>query len=200
MENKITLPLSLFRSKTRQALLALFLTNPEKRFYARQLQAMLDMSIGTVHRELTGLERMGVLKSAAEGNIKFYSADPDYPLFEEISKIVAKTVGAEGSLRQAVQQIPGVRLAFIYGSFASGSTTVRSDIDVFLIGEIDENLLNNKLGAIEQLLQREINYTYMAESEFRNESRQSSAFVTNVLAEPKIFLVGDEDELRALAG
>lgn len=196
MKNIITFPSNLFRSKIRQKVLGLFFTNPKSRYYVRQLQSMFQVSVGSLHRELRRLEKIGILKSEREGNLKFYSINTDYPLFNELKGIVSKTIGVEGSLRKVLKDIVGISIAFIYGSFASRKETERSDIDLFLIGEFDEDLLNKKLRSLEQYLAREINYTSMKESEFKEEKQKKFQFLRKVLNEPKLFLLGDENELQ----
>jgi len=199
MKNIITFPSNLFRSKTRQKVLGLFFTNPKSRYYVRQLQSMFQVSVGSLHRELKHLEEIGILKSERQGNLKYYSINTDYPLFNELKGIVSKTIGAEGSLREIIKDIFGISIAFIYGSFASGKETERSDIDLFLIGEFDEDLLNKKLRSLEQYLAREITYTSMKKSEFKEEKQKKFKFLRTLLNEPKLFLIGDENELQRLS-
>ncbi|MGB3346131.1 MAG: nucleotidyltransferase domain-containing protein [Candidatus Humimicrobiia bacterium] len=199
MKNIITFPSNLFRSKTRQKVLGLFFTNPKSRYYVRQLQSMFQVSVGSLHRELKHLEEIGILKSERQGNLKYYSINTDYPLFNELKGIVSKTIGVEGSLREIIKDIFGISIAFIYGSFASGKETERSDIDLFLIGEFDEDLLNKKLRSLEQYLAREITYTSMKKSEFKEEKQKKFKFLRTLLNEPKLFLIGDENELQRLS-
>lgn len=194
MENKNRPPLPIFKSKTRQALLRLFFTNPEGRYYVRQLQKMLDMSVGTLHRELRNLEDAGILIMEAQANVKFYRANTAYPLFEEMQKIVAKTIGVEGLLEEELAGISGIDRAFIFGSFASGHQTAQSDIDLFVIGSFDEKLLNEKLRKVENDLKREVNYVSMSADEFAVDRRKSSPFLTGILGGPTIVLIGDEHE------
>lgn len=195
MENKFRFPGNLFRSKVRQQLLGLFFTNPKERYYVRQLQALIGSSVGTIHRELTSLETMGVLHSETLGNLRLFSVNPAYLLFDELKSIVTKTIGVEGSLREAVEDIPGLKVAFIYGSFASGEEMPTSDIDLFLVGKFDEDLLNKRLGKLEKSLGREINYSSMTQEEFRKEKRKMSPLLDTILKEPKILLMGEVDEL-----
>lgn len=199
MKNIITFPSNLFRSKTRQKVLGLFFTNPKSRYYVRQLQSMFQVSVGSLHRELKHLEEIGILKSERQGNLKYYSINTDYPLFNELKGIVSKTIGVEGSLREIIKDIFGISIAFIYGSFASGKETERSDIDLFLIGEFDEDLLNKKLRSLEQYLAREITYTSMKKNEFKEEKQKKFKFLRTLLNEPKLFLIGDENELQRLS-
>ncbi|GAH03514.1 unnamed protein product [marine sediment metagenome] len=160
---------------------------------------MFQVSVGSLHRELKHLEEIGILKSERQGNLKYYSINTDYPLFNELKGIVSKTIGVEGSLREIIKDIFGISIAFIYGSFASGKETERSDIDLFLIGEFDEDLLNKKLRSLEQYLAREITYTSMKKSEFKEEKQKKFKFLRTLLNEPKLFLIGDENELQRLS-
>lgn len=191
MENKPAVPMGFFRSTTRWRLLALFLTNPQSRYYARQLQSQLKVSIGSLHRELRSLEALGVLKSQWLGNLRLYAADPSYPLFAELKSIVSKTVGVEGLLAGVLKEITGIESAFIYGSFASGTPTPDSDIDLFIIGGFDESRLNLKLREVEAALAREVNYTAMTKEEFLQERKKGTAFLNDVQAAPKLFLIGE---------
>jgi predicted nucleotidyltransferase len=198
MENNKPILDSLFKSKLRQRLLALFLTNPHDRYYARQLHAMIDGSVGSLHRELIHLENLGILNSEKVGNLKFYFANREHPLFFEISGITAKTVGVFGALRAVVKELENIDVAFVYGSFASGKETARSDIDLFIIGDVNHGALNKALSEVEKTLQREINYTAMTNDEFRSARRSGAPFTQNVMAEPKVFILGGEDELKGL--
>lgn len=198
MENNKPVLDSLFKSKLRQRLLALFLTNPHDRYYARQLHAMVDGSIGSLHRELIHLEKLGLLNSEKVGNLKFYFANRDHPLFEEISGITAKTVGIFGALKTTMEILTSVDVAFVYGSFASGKETARSDIDLFVIGNINHGPLNKALSDVEKLLQREINYTAMTAKEFKKALSDGLPFTVNIMAEPKVFVKGGADELTSM--
>jgi predicted nucleotidyltransferase len=198
MENNKSILDSLFKSKLRQRLLVLFLTNTHDRYYARQLHQMLDGSVGSLHRELIHLERLGILNSEKVGNLKFYFANREHPLFREISGITAKTVGVFGALRTALESLKGVDAAFVYGSFAAGKETARSDVDLFVIGDINHGSLNMALSDVEKALQREINYTAMTAEEFKEAMTAATPFITNVLTEPKVFLIGGENELKSL--
>lgn len=199
MKNKTIFPSNLFGSKIRQRLLGLLYTNPGSRYYIRQLANMFDVSVGSLHRELKYLEEIGILKSEREGNLRFYSVDSSYPLFKELKSIIYKTTGVEGSINDALEGIEGIDIAFLYGSFASGKEVEKSDVDLFLIGEFDIDLLNKKLRELERYLSREINYTSMEKVEFQKEKNNRSPFLMNILKEKKIFIIGDEDELQGLS-
>ena len=196
MENSYEHSLPIFKSKTRQALLRLFMTNQSERYYVRQLQKMLEMSVGTLHRELRNLEDAGIITSETQANVKFYQANTAYPLFEEMQQIVRKTIGVEGLLKKALSGIPGIKGAFVFGSFASGNQMARSDIDLFILGSFDERLLNMKLKKIEQDVRREVNYVSMKVDEFAEERQKASPFLADILTSPIIVLVGAKHEFE----
>lgn len=198
MENNKPILASLFKSKLRSRLLALFLTNPHDRYYTRQLHGMFGGSVGSLHREVTHLENLGLLSSEKVGNLKFFYANREYPLFDEVSGITAKTIGVFGSLSESLRHLPGIRVAFVHGSFAAGTETARSDVDLFLIGEFNHGKLNRALLPIEKNLMREVNYTAMTTEEYAEAVRDKAPFLYNVLAESKVFLIGGDDELKGL--
>ena len=195
---KIELPLALFRSKTRQMMLRLFFENPDSSYYVRQLQAAFGTSVGTLHRELTHLEEIGILISEPRGKLKLYSIDKEHPLYEELKKIVIKTIGVEAALRDELAEVAGIKLAFTYGSFASGQETKSGDIPICLMGKIDEKELKKVFKRLEKQLGRSIVCTAMKESEFRRELKKHPPHLPEMFSGPKTFLVGEGDKLLAI--
>lgn len=199
-DNVTALPLALFKSRTRQALLRLFFTNPDARYYVRELNTMLGISVGTLHREIKHLEELGVIQLEAQGNVKYYTANQDHPLFDEFTSIVAKTIGVEVGLKEVLAEIPGIKLAFTYGSFASGQETKKGDIYMFLAGKFDEKLVKEALKKLEKQLKRKIHHTSMSEEEFRRELKKHPPHLLDIFTEPKTFLIGEGNALQAFTG
>ena len=186
----------LIASKTRKTLLKAFFEAPDKEYYTRQLASVYHISVGTLHRELRNLSVSGILKSRNIGNIKLFSLNKQNPIYEEIKSIVYKTEGVMQSIKEAVDAIKGVKIAFVYGSFAKGDERQDSDVDIFLIGDrIDEDTLIKKISDIEKQLFREINYTIYSESEYQKEKKKKNSFVLEVLKGKKVFIRGDKDVL-----
>jgi len=185
----------IFKSKSRKALLRLYFTNPESEYYLRELERLLDIPVSMISKELRRLEEEGLFSSYKKGNLVFFRLEKNYPLFNELKSIVYKTVGVEGALRRIFEGLKGVEAAFIYGSFAKSSENARSDIDIFVMGRIDENALIRKIGKTERALQREINYTLYTRDEFKKKVAEKDAFVLELLENRKIFLKGNENDL-----
>ncbi|MGB2842997.1 MAG: nucleotidyltransferase domain-containing protein [Halobacteriota archaeon] len=168
--------------------------NPGREMYVREIARNTKENINAVRRELANLESIGLLKSERRGNSKYYGVNRKMPIYNELASIILKTEGVAKELQDSLSEI-GVEIAFIYGSFASGKAGVDSDIDIFIIGEVDEDNLIIKIREVEKKLSREINYVLFTAKEFEMRGKSKDPFVLNVLREPKIMLVGDLNDL-----
>ena len=188
---------SLYISKSiiRQDLLTLFFTNPTQKHYLRELQRGLGYSAGSIRRELLKFQKDNLFNTQRVGNLLYYSLNTKHPLFKELKMIVFKTVGVEGRLRNTLSSIHGIRVAFIYGSYAKRKEKESSDIDLMIIGNPDTSLLNEKIAELEKRLKREINPTIYSLEEYRRKKKGKSGFITELLKNPKIMLIGKEDDL-----
>ena len=188
---------SLMGSKTRQVLLNTFFGSPDKEYYTRQLASMHEMSVGTLHREIKKLLSAGILNVREVGNIKLFSLNKQNPVYEDLKNIISKTEGVIKLVKDAVCRVEGVKVAFIYGSFAKGDERHDSDIDIFLIGDsIDENELILGISDLEKKLFKEINYTRYTESEYKTEKKKKNSFILEVINGKKTFIKGGENDLR----
>lgn len=183
------------KSKIRQDLLTLFFTSPSREYYLRQLQRILGHSAGSIRRELIKFQQDNLFKTKKVGNLLYYSLDATHPLFNEMKNIVSKTVGAEGSLRNTLLKVKGIKSAFIYGSFASKKEKAASDIDLMVIGDQDTSILNEKFAGLERRLRREINLTIYSPHEYKTKKRAKRGFIMELLKSPKIMLIGKENDL-----
>lgn len=186
---------SITKSKLREDLFTLYFTNPKKRYYLRELERIIQFSVGNIRRELTKLKRMGLFLSENKGNLVYYYLNHSYPLFDELKSIIFKTSGVPKMLRDVLTKFKGIRYAFIYGFFAKGEAREDSDIDLLIIGKVDEDQLIEELGKLEQKLQREINYYIYTKEDFDKKKRTDHSFILKVSKVKKLFLIGDEIEL-----
>jgi predicted nucleotidyltransferase len=157
---------------------------------------LLGISVGTIHREVRQLVASGILNERAVGNIKLFSLNRQNPIYEEIKNIIYKTEGVVKMVRDAIGSVKGIKVAFIYGSFAKGDERQDSDVDVFLIGDTmaeDELVMN--VSGLEKKLFREINYTRYTESEYKKEKEGKNSFISAVLKGKKVFIKGGVNDL-----
>ena len=193
--------LDISRSKLRAKLLVYFFTNPETRIHLRDLAVRLNEDPGNLSRELKRLSGDGFFRVEEIGRQKFFSLNKEYGLYEEFKGVVLKTIGLPEQLKKIFESEPDVSFAFIYGSFASASASMDSDVDLMLLvqdPECDVAGLQNKIAALEHTLNREINWNYYPIEEWAEKARRRESFVENVLSSPMIILKGNERELRRL--
>jgi predicted nucleotidyltransferase len=181
------------KSKLREELLVLYFTNPNKKYYLRELERILNFSVGNIRRELIKLESTGLFLSENKGNLVYYYLNQSYPLFEELKSIIFKTSGAHKMLQNILKKFDGIDRAFIYGSFAKREEREGSDIDLLIIGEVNEDKLIEVISNVERKLQREINYAIYGKEDFNKKKKEGNSFISDILKEKKIFLIGDEN-------
>ncbi len=184
----------LFSSKLRVSVLSHFFMNPGESFHVRSLATLLGESAGNLARELNNLEEAGLVQSRAVGNQKHFSLREDSPIHEDLRNLFLKTVGAGGEIRDLLSHLDGIELAFLFGSFASGEANGSSDIDVMIIGEIDDRELAPLIAELEGRLHREINYMIYSREEAERRIEQDGDFVHEVFRGPRIILIGQSDD------
>ena len=182
--------LEITRSHLRQKLLSYFFANQEANLYLREIASLLTEDAGNLSKELIKLEKEGIFISNIRGNQKYFFLNKKYPLYKELKSIIFKTIGLKGSLKNIINEIRGISLSFIYGSFAQNKENHISDIDLFIIGNPNEDKLMEKIEGLEKRLQREINYNIYSEKEFEMKIRKKDSFILNILKRPKIILKG----------
>ena len=186
---------SLVRSKTTRKILGLLFSNPEGRFYMRQLERMTGEPVSAVRRDLKRLESAGILLSREEAKVKYFWVNKENPIYEEVKRIVFKTIAVGDTIKGFIKNIRGLKVAFIYGSIARGEENAKSDLDLMIIGKIDSVRLHSKIGEIEDKVNRTINYIFIKDEDLK---AKRTAFLNRVLKEKKIFLIGDERDLQGL--
>lgn len=182
----------------RQRVLAVLFGSPDRSFYANELIALARSGSGAVQRELASLLAAGLITVRDQGNQKHYQANAASPVFAELRGLVLKTVGLADVLRAALAPLAGqITMAFVYGSVARREDTAASDVDVLIVS--DALGYAEVFGALEgaaQTLGRTINPTLYTRAELARRRAQDNAFVTRVLDQPRIWLMGDEEVLR----
>lgn len=189
---------SLFTSKTRVELLKLFLLNPENPFYQRQIEQKTHFPIRAIQRELTNLCGIGLLNKRASGNRNYYSLNKDYPIRNELKNIILKSTGIVDVLSQYLSEKQDIELAFIYGSYAKNKENLLSDIDLFVISDISSRKLSSILNKEKQNFGREINFSLYSREEFLKRRKKGNHFILSVIKGKKIFLVGNENDLKRI--
>lgn len=180
-----------------QRVLGVLFGTPERSFYRNELMRLAGSGKGALQRELDRLEGAGLVTVTPIGNQKHYQANAEAPIYAELRGIVVKTFGVADVIRRALLPLADrIRAAFIYGSIASGADTAHSDIDLLVVSEeIGYQELVRALQDAEQSLGRTMSPTVFSPGELAGKRGERASFITRVLAQPKIFVIGSEREL-----
>jgi predicted nucleotidyltransferase len=184
-------------SGTQQRVLGLVFGQPERSFYATELIGLTGAGSGAVQRELARLAQSGLVTVRPVGNQKHFQANPESPIYAELCGIVQKTVGLAEPLREALASVAKkITAAFVYGSVAKRQDTAASDIDLMLISDkLSYADVFTVLEDVGNRLGRPVNPTLMTRKDLAKRIADDNSFVTRVLAQPKLWLIGSEDAL-----
>jgi predicted nucleotidyltransferase len=184
-------------TKSQQRVFALIFGNPDRTYYANELIGLAGSGSGAVQRELAKLESAGLLTVTRVGNQKHYKANTDAAVFAPLHELVQKTSGLADVLREALAPITGkIQVAFVYGSVATRRDTAASDIDVMIVSDILTYAdVFTMLEQASRKLGRAVNPTIYSTAEITKRLHARNVFVTRVLKQPKIWLVGGVRDL-----
>ena len=184
-------------STIQQRVLAYLFGQPERSFFATEMIKLAGGGSGAVQRELARLVDSGLVTVTRLGTQKHYQANPKSPIFAELRSIAQKTVGLAEPLREALAPLAKrITATFVYGSVAKRSDTAASDIDVLVLSDsVDYADVFAALQAAEAKLGRTVNPTVYTPANWRKKRKEGNAFVVKVAAQPKVFLIGTEEDL-----
>jgi predicted nucleotidyltransferase len=180
--------LNLNKSKIRRDILFLFFLEKQNSYYIRELERILGFSAGNIRRELIALKEEGIIDFVKKGNQSHYYLNKKSPIFNEIKSIISKTIGLEFKIKKCLEPITGIKEAFIFGSFAKEKEHSLSDIDLMIIGSVDEDILIPRISKTEELLGREINYHLISENEWKKRKDKDS-FIKSITSSPVIKII-----------
>ena len=194
-------PLDSLLPGTRQRVLAATLMHPDRWWFVRDMARHLGVAPSNAHRELKALSLAGILQRREEGTQVYFRANQACPVYPELRGLVRKTVGLLSVLEEALGSLSArILVAFVHGSFARGDETAESDVDLLVIGDVSLGEVSRVLSRVEAELLREVNPTVFSQAEFRRRIAKGDHFLTSVLGEEKLFVLGTADELEGAVG
>ena len=170
----------------------------DSELHMREIERRSSYAIGTIQSELKKLLRLDLVIKRKDGNRTYYRANKNHPLFLDIQRIVLKTVGLVDFLFAELKSSSEILIAFVFGSFAKQKEMAESDVDLFVIGDLGLRKLTGLLAGVSDKIGREINPHVFSLKEFKNRMAQNDHFISRVFEEPKIFVLGNENELDAM--
>ncbi|MFC1756778.1 nucleotidyltransferase domain-containing protein [Patescibacteria group bacterium] len=175
--------------------LNLLFKDPEKEYYLGEIANILGKKPGQYQKILNDLVEEGILADERKGNLRFFKLNKNYVLYEEIKKIISKTIGLEFKLKEVLDEFTNIKYAFVFGSIAKNKENGQSDIDLMLIGEADQDNLTRKLSITEDEIDRAINHHLFTEKDILEKINEKDFFITEIFEEPKIAIKGNLNKL-----
>ena len=186
----------LFVSRVRVKILQLFLSFPQETlFHVREIVRRVAEEINAVRRELARMEKFGMVTSEWRANRRLYHFRKDYLFYKELLSLVAKTSGLGGSLIRSKGKLGKIKFAFVSTRFLKGNSPNPEDVNLLVVGSIVLPELQAIIADEQTKREEEINYSFMDEAEFTFRVKRRDPFILKVLMQPKVMLIGDEDEL-----
>lgn len=184
---------ALFGSKTRVKLLHLFLNNPGKAFYVREITRLIGEQINSVRRELSNMLEVGIITSKSTDNKLYYEVHQRYEFYvplrsifaDQKGEVKAKGIKDDSGWQDAVKSLTGVRVAVIAGALVEGSA---SGVDLLLVGNIPDRQLTSAVSSIEVAVGRELAYSVLSYDEFYYRLSVRDRFINDVLTNKHVVL------------
>ncbi len=190
---------ALFASTTLVELLRLFMLEPEREYYQRELQRLTGAHLRQLQRDLQRLQQSGLVTRHDHGNRTYYRAVVAHPAFADLRAAIKKTVGLGDQLREALASLgDAVAVAFVHGSVARGDDTAESDVDLFIVGSASRREVATALARAAIALGRELSPVIVAPADVTARWRDGDHFIESVLEGARMWLIGDEASLAAL--
>jgi len=182
-------------SQVRIKTLELFFERPASAYHVRELVRLLNEEINAVRRELSFLEKKGILHREPRGNRIYYSVRRDYPYYYDLLEIVAKTNHLAKEILKFKNKLGKIKFAMMSGSFIRGEPYDDKKVDLLVVGEVVLPELDALVKNEQLRRNREMNYTVMSEEEFKFRKERKDPFVIEVLLTARVMIIGDEEDL-----
>lgn len=168
----------LFGSNTRVKLIKLYLGDPDKEYFVRELTRVIDEQINSVRRELDNLKKIGLLRSRVRNRKKYYSVNQSFLLFDELKNIVVKTASSYGDIAAELDKTGKLELLLVSGIFIDASSAL---VDLLIIGVLDKDRLNELISTLERRVGHELRYALMTKEDYLFRRNCQDRFIKSLL-------------------
>ena len=187
-------------SKIRAGIFRLLFGTITEELHMREIERRSGYAIGTIQTELKKLLRLDLVKKRKDGNRLYYRANRENSLYPDIRSLVLKTIGLVDILKNTLREDSNINIAFVFGSIARHEETAGSDVDLMVIGKLGLRKLTGMLSGVSEQIGREINPHVLSVHKFIKRKTNREHFITQVLEAPKIFIIGNANDLEAMDG
>jgi len=185
----------LITSKSRVKVLNVFLANPTEMYHVRELVRRTGDEINAVRRELSFLEKKGVLEREPRANRVYYFLAKSYPFYYDLLRLGAKTIGLGGEVVKNRVKLGKIKYAMFSGRFLRKMKEQPDEVDFLIVGNVVLPELALLIREEEKRLNTEINYTVMTEEEFDFRKKKRDPFIISILSGSRVMPLGDEETM-----
>lgn len=187
--------LPLLRSRTQGEIAAWIVLHPTEAFSLTQIAERVGTSPPTVTREVDRLAAAGLVRTTRAGNQRLVQVETENVVYKPLSDLLAVTFGPRAVLKEALERIPGVERAFIYGSWAARYSqepgNPPGDIDVIAVGNSEREAIYEATDTAERALRREVNIRPMTQEDWDSAIAANNPLLQTILTRPTITLIGE---------
>lgn len=183
----------LFRTSTLVLVLKLLLWNSNKEYHLAAISDMVGVSASTVYKELESIYLLSIVTRTKKGSMVIYKINKNSIIYDDLRKIFLKLELADEIIAKEMLR-DDIKYALIFGSFAKGTQTESSDVDLLVVGAVKHDIIHGIISKLEVRIGREINVIVWTEDEFKEKSKQRVALLQNIAKDPIIMVKGDEKE------
>ena len=185
-------------SEVRVNILKLLLLNPKRGFHIRAIVRQVGAEINAVRRELDNLFDINLVTRRQSSNKIFYQIETTHPFYSDLLSLVAKEEGIGSAIVKKAKHIGRIEYAVLSLAFLRGRKSTALDVDLFIVGDVTENMVKDIVLEEEGKMGREINYSIMNLEEFMNRKRTNDPFIYRVLTQSRTMLIGDDEKFCAV--
>lgn len=188
-------------SKVRAEVFRLLFGSMDAELHVREIERRSGFAVGTIQTELKKLSELDLVQKRRDGNRLYYQANQSHPLFMDIRRMVLKTSGLADVFHAALapEASKSIQVAFVFGSIAEDNEVAYSDVDLMVIGRLGLRKTVDMLSGVSERIGREINPYVITMEELAKRKANGDHFIIGVLKSPKIFIIGSDNDLRAMA-
>jgi DNA-binding transcriptional ArsR family regulator len=188
----------LFVSEVRVNVLKTLLPHPDRSLHVRAIVRRVGTEINAVRRELERLENIGLLKKRQSSNRLYYTVDTSSMYYTDLLSLISKEEGLGADIVNNRKELGDIKFAVLSRRFSRGIPSSSLDVDLFVIGTINFEVLESIVRENEQKVGREIHYSVMGEDEFMFRKRKNDQFISRIMSQGRTILIGDEVEFTSL--
>ncbi len=186
----------LFRSRGLILILKLLFLNSASEFHLNDIARRTGLAPSTAAKESRTLLNLGLVTKRTKGNLVLYSINKEGIIYDELRRIFMKYELLDEIIASKLPAAGNIRYALIYGSFAKGTEREGSDVDLLIVGDVDEEALLKSISEAQGRIGREINYILWSEKEFLDKAKKRIPLLNDISKTPVIMMIGDENEFK----